>query len=105
LLERSASDGYGALRGKVLTSSGAYARYTRISGATKGTDINYGASYSYYVMEDGAPFPDEVVYGINYYIARINTGNITLNFNNGAITKGVTVSNNTDSTVSDTTLP
>jgi len=105
LLARSNSNGYGALHGKVLTSSGAYARYKRISGATKGTDVNYGASYSYFVMADGNPFPDEAAYGINYYISRINTGNITLSYDNGARTKNVTVYSNTDSRVSDVTLP
>lgn len=105
LLARSNSNNYGALNGRVLTSSGSYARNKRISGATKGTDINYGASYSYYVMADGNPFPDESAYNVNYYIARINTGNITLNYDNGARTRSVTVSSNTDSFISDVTLP
>lgn len=105
LLSRSNSDGYGALRGKLLTSSSQFARYMRISGASKGTDTNYGASYSYFVMADGNPFPDETAYGINYYISRIITGNISLSYNNGARTKSVTVNANTDSVVSDVTLP
>ncbi|ACL21824.1 Peptidase M23 [Desulfitobacterium hafniense DCB-2] len=104
-LGRSSKDNYAALRGKVLTSSGSYARAIRISGATKGTDVNYGASYSYYVMENGSAFPDESAYGLNYYITRINPGSITLNYNNGARTSTVSASSNTDTLVPSVSLP
>ncbi|MBZ4646936.1 MAG: hypothetical protein PWR27_2380 [Petroclostridium sp.] len=105
LLARSSSDGYGAIRGKLYTANGNWARYKRISGATKGTDINYGASYSYYVMANGNPFPDETAYGINYYIARIRTGNITLSYDNDKRTQNITVYSNTDSAATDVYLP
>lgn len=105
LLKRSAADGYGAVRGKVLTSSNAWARGIRISGAPKGTDINYGASYSYYLMENGNAFPDEAAYGINYYIARARTVTVTLSYNNGARTQTVNILANTDIGANAVNLP
>jgi len=104
LLSRSTSNGYGALRGRVNLSNNNWARAIRISGASK-PDVNYGASYSYFVMDNSNPFPDESAYGINYYIARAYTGNIMLNYNNGARTLNATVSSNTDTLLSTVTLP
>lgn len=105
LLSRSTSDDFGGILGEVRTSGGSWARYKRISGATKGTDINYGASYSYFVMANGNPFPDEASYGINYYIARATTGNKTLSYDYGARTQNVTIYANTDYKVNTIYLP
>ncbi len=105
ILSRSTSDGYGGVLGEVRTSGGSWARYKRISGATKGTDVNYGASYSYFVMANGNAFPDETAYGINYYIARSNTGNVTLSYDYGARTQNATIYANTDYKVNTINLP
>lgn len=105
LLKRSTSDGYGAVRGKVLTSTGAWARKIRVAGATKGTDTNYGASYSYHLMANNSAFPDEAAYGINYYIARVRTGTVTLNYNYSARTQSVSIPANGEVLASNVTLP
>ena len=105
LLARSASDGYGGVYGRVKTSSDAWVRRCRISGASKPTDYNYGATYTYALMANGNPFPDESAYGINYYIGRASTGRVTLSYNNGAKTQVVTIRPNTDFLVSTVYLP
>lgn len=104
LLARSTLNNYGGVYGEVRTANGNWARAIRVSGATK-PDLNYGASYTYYVMDNGSAFPDENAYGINYYIARANTGSITLNYNNGARTQPVTIYANTDYKVNNIYLP
>lgn len=105
LLARSTSDGYGGILGRVKTSSEAWVRRCRISGAMKPTDYNYGATYTYALMANANPFPDESAYGINYYIGRASTGTVTLSYNNGAKTQVVTIQPNTDYLVSTVYLP
>lgn len=83
LLTRSTANGYGGIYGCVYDSSSNFARYIRITGATK-NDNNYGASRTYFVMSGGAAFPDETAYGINYYIGRATAQSVTLNYNNGS---------------------
>jgi hypothetical protein len=91
------------LYGKVVNSSGGWARGIRISGASK-PESGYGASYSYSLMQNGSPFPDETAYDINYYIARAYPGTVTLNFANKVYTSD-SIPENNDKRHSTVTLP
>lgn len=106
-MARSTSDGYGGAYGKVTDKFGNWANAIKITGATK-PESSYGSSYTYGPdTACGGNFGDLAAYGINYYIARANPGTVTLTYYgpNGNATKTVTIPQNGEVSVGQTTLP